>query len=92
MQQEARTIADTVLNRMELKHRGRDLLKCFSGNFNAEILIRLASAEQNNVMNLESGQRQAADIEQLEKAINASPDIAEKLSSLVREKLEDAAT
>ena len=92
LQQEARTIADTVLNRMEFKHRGRDLLKCFSGNFNAEILIRLASAEQNNVMNLESGQRQAADIEQLEKAINASPDIADKLSSLVREKLEDAAT
>lgn len=92
LQQEARSIADTVLNRMELTHRGRDLLKCFSGNFNAEILIRLASAEQNNVMNLESGQRQAADIEQLEKAINASPDIADKLSSLVREKLEDAAT
>lgn len=92
LQQEARSIADTVLNRMELTHRGRDLLKCFSGNFNAEILIRLASAEQNNVMNLESGQRQAADIEQLRKAINASPDIADKLSSLVREKLEDAAT
>ena len=92
LQQEARSIADTVLNRMELQHRGRDLLKCFSGKFNAEILIRLASAEQNNVMNLESGQRQSADIEQLESAINASPDIADKLSSLVREKLEDAAS
>ena len=90
LQQEARSIADTVLNRMELQHRGRDLLKCFSGNFNAEILIRMASAEQNNIMNLESGQRQSADIEKLEVAINASPDIADKLSSLVREKLEDA--
>ena len=92
LQQEARSIADTVLNRMELQHRGRDLLKCFSGNFNAEILIRLASAEQNNIMNLESGQRQSADIEKLNIAINASPDIADKLSSLVREKLEDAAS
>ena len=92
LQQEARSVADTVLNRMGLQHRGRDLLKCFSGNFNAEILIRLASAEQNNVMNLESGQRQSADIEQLKNAINASPDIADKLSGLVREKLEDAAS
>ena len=91
LQQEARSVADTVLNRMGLQHRGRDLLKCFSGNFNAEILIRLASAEQNNVMNLESGQRQSADIEQLKNAIDASPDIADKLSGLVREKLEDAA-
>ena len=92
LQQEARSIADTVLNRMGLQHRGRDLLKCFSGTFNAEILIRLASAEQNSVMNLESGQRQSADMGQLESAINASPDIADKLSSLVREKLENAAS
>ncbi|MCY4641144.1 MAG: DEAD/DEAH box helicase family protein [Gammaproteobacteria bacterium] len=92
LQQEARSIADTVLNRLELQHRGRNLLKCFSGNFNAEILIRLAGAEQNYVMSLESGQRQSADIEQLESAINASPDIADKLSSLIREKLEDAAS
>ena len=90
LQQEARSIADTVLNRMGLKHQGRDLLKCFSGSFNAEIVIRLASAEQNNVMNLESGQRQSADIGQIESAIEASPDIADKLSSLVREKLNDA--
>ena len=90
LQQEARSIADTVLNRIGLHHRGRDLLKCFSGNFNAEIMIRLASSEQNRVMHLDSGQRQSADIEQLERAVGASPDIADKLSSLVRERLEDA--
>lgn len=92
MQQEARSIADTVMNRLSLQPRGRDLLRCFSGNFNAEILIRLASAEQNNVMGVESGQRQSADISQLEGAINASPDIADKLSSLVREKLKNGAS
>jgi DNA repair protein RadD len=92
LQQEARSIADTVLNRFSLQHRGRDLLRCFSGNHNSEILIRLASAEQNAVMNLESGQRRSADIGQLESAINASPDIADKLSSLVREKLKDVAS
>lgn len=91
LQQEARSIADTVLNRLGLQHRGRDLLRCFSGNHNSEVLIRLASSEQNAVMNLDSGQRQSADIGQLEKAINASPDIADKLSSFVREKLKDAA-
>ena len=92
LQQETRSIADTVVNRMGLKHRGRDLLKSFSGNHNSEILIRLASAEQNNVMGLPSGQRQLANIAQLESAINASPDIADKLSTLVREKLKDAAS
>ena len=90
LQQEARSIADTVINRMGIQHRGRDLLKCFSGNHNSEILIRLASAEQNNVMGLLSGQRQSADISQLEDAINTSPDIADKLSTLVREKLKNA--
>jgi superfamily II DNA or RNA helicase len=92
LQQEARSIADTVLNRLGFQHRGRDLLRCFSGDHNSEILIRLASAEQNTAMNLESGQRQSADIGQLQSAINASPDIADKLSSLIREKLNDVAS
>lgn len=90
LQQEARSIADTVLNRLGLQHRGRDLLRSFSGNHNSEILIRLASSEQNAVMGLESGQRQSANIGQLESAINASADIADKLSSFVRGKLKDA--
>lgn len=92
LQQEARSIADTVLNRLGLQHRNRDLLRCFSGNHNSEILIRLASAEQNAVMGIESGQRQYADIRQLQSAIDASPDIADKLSSFIRGKLKDAAS
>ena len=37
-------------------------------------------------MGVETGQRGSADIAQLEAAIDASADIADKLSSLVREK------
>lgn len=89
LQQEARAIADTVINRHGLQHRGRDLLRGFAGSHNSEILIRLASAEQNKVMGLSSGQRQSADIQQLQAAIDASADIADKLSSLVRERLKN---
>jgi hypothetical protein len=39
-------------------------------------------------MGVESGKRATADISQLEKALEASPDIVDKLSSLVREKLD----
>ena len=88
--QESRSIADTVLNRLELTHRGRNLLKYFQGNNNSEILIRLASSEQNKIMNVKSGERQTANIEQLERAINSSPDIVDKLSALVRGKINDA--
>ena len=92
LQQEARSIADTVLNRIGLQHRGRALLKAFSGNFNAEIMIRLASAEQNKVMDVKSGERQSVGIEQLQRAVDESPDIADKLSGLLREKLDNAAS
>ena len=92
LQQEARSIADTVLNRLELPHRGKDLLKCFAGNHNSQILIRLANSEQNKVMGIPSGKRSSADSYQLKSAINASPDIADKLSSFIRSKLEDAAS
>ena len=92
LQQEARSIADTVLNRLELPHRGRELCSCFSGNFNAEIGIRLASAAQNRVMGLDSGQRRSADIDQLKSAVDASPGITDNLTSIVRGKLEDAAS
>ncbi|MGH8651497.1 MAG: DEAD/DEAH box helicase [Gammaproteobacteria bacterium] len=87
LQQEARSIADTVINRLGLQHRGRDLLRYFIGSHNSEILIRLASAEQNKVMGIQSGERPSADISRLETALNASPDIADKLCSLVREKI-----
>lgn len=92
LQQEARSIADAVLNRLELPHRGRELCSCFSGSFNAEIVIRLANAAQNEIMGLDSGQRGSADVDQLKGALDASPDVADKLTSIVRGKLEDAAS
>ena len=92
LQQEARSIADTVINRLGYQHGGRDLLRSFSGNHNAEILIRLANAEQNKAMGVESGERQSANVEQLQSAIDASPDIVDKLSSLIREKMKSGAT
>lgn len=88
--QEARSIADTVINRLELKHSGKDLLRFFQGNHNAEILIRMANSEQNSVMEIGSGERISVSVEQLESAVNASPDIVDKLSALVRGKMKNA--
>jgi DNA repair protein RadD len=90
MAQEARSIADTVINRFGFEHRGRELLRYFSGDHNSTILIRLANAEQNRVMGIAGGARSSATIEQLQRAIDASPDIADKMSSFVREKIKDA--
>ena len=92
VQQESRSIADAVLNRFSLSHRGRDLLKYFSGHHNTDVLIRLASSRQNKVMKIESGERQSASVSQLEAAIRASPDIVDALSSLLREKFESASS
>ncbi|MEZ5551540.1 MAG: DEAD/DEAH box helicase family protein [Pseudomonadales bacterium] len=88
--QEARAIADTVINRLGIRHQGRDLLRHFQGNHNTEILIRMASAEQNNVMGIGAGERTSASVEQLESAVNASPEIADRLSAIVRGKIKNA--
>jgi len=90
--QEARSIADTVMNRLELKHQGRNLLRHFNGGHNSEILIRLASGEQNSVMGVGSGERGSVNAEQLKKAINASPNIVDKLTAIVRAKVDDGKT
>jgi len=90
---EARAIADTVINRLELSHRGRDLLRYFgSGAHNSEILIRLASAEQNKAMGIDGGERAEANTEQIKQGIAASADIVEILTALVRGKILDAKT
>ena len=89
---EARAIADTVINRLKLEHRGRDLLRHFSGTHNSEILIRMANSEQNKAMGVSSGERASANIAQLEAGIAASADIADRLTSLVREKISDASS
>lgn len=86
---EARSIADAVANRLEIMHAGRDLLTKFPGKGpnNAAILVALAGASQNTVMEIEKGHRDDATIDQLQRAIAASADIVDSLSSLVRDKL-----
>ena len=86
---EARSIADTVINRLDLSHAGRDLINHFPGKgpSNSVILIALAGAAQNTVMKIEKNTRNDATIEQLEMAIEASPDIVDSLTAAVRTKL-----
>jgi superfamily II DNA or RNA helicase len=86
---ESRAIADTVINRLGLKHAGRNLLKYFpgKGDSNSSVLIALASSAQNKAMKLESGQRSQATPEQLEAALRAAADIADQLTKIVQSKL-----
>ena len=84
--QEARSIADTVVNRLGLKHGGRDLLRLFQGrgDTNIAILITLALGYQNKQM---GGKRDDASVSQLEAALAATADIADALTSAVRKRL-----
>jgi len=87
--QEARSIADVAINRLALKHAGRDLLTRFPGRgpSNAAIAITLALGIQNNKMELSKGDRENASIEQLQTAIEASADIADQLTSMIRDSM-----
>jgi superfamily II DNA or RNA helicase len=87
--QEARSIADTVINRLNLKHANRDLVRHYPGKgpSNASILIALASGAQNRVMDIASGNRNEGSIEQFEAAVNASADIADSLTAAIRQKM-----
>lgn len=87
--QDARSIADVVANRLDLKHTGSDLVRHFPGRgqHNAAILIALASGAQNKVMGIETGERDNASIEQLEKALEATADITDSLTASVRRKI-----
>jgi superfamily II DNA or RNA helicase len=84
--QEARSIADTVVNRLGLKHGGRDLLRLFQGrgDTNIAILITLALGYQNKQL---GGKRDDASVSQLEAALAATADIADALTSAVRKRL-----
>lgn len=87
---EARSIADTVINRLDLRHGGRDLIGHFPGKgpSNSSVLIALASGAQNKVMNVSAGERDGASAEQFDAAIQASADIVDQLTVSVRKKLE----
>jgi DNA repair protein RadD len=88
--QEARSIADTVINRLNLRHQGGDLIRYFPGKgpSNSSILIALASGCQNKVMNVSKGERDNASLDQLRTAIDASADIVDQLTVLVRQQME----
>lgn len=87
--QDARSIADVVCNRLDLKHAGRDLIRHFPGRgqHNAAILIALASAAQNKVMGIDTGDRNNASIEQLENAHEATADITDRVTASIRAKI-----
>jgi DNA repair protein RadD len=89
--QDSRSIADVVCNRLRLRHAGRDLVRHFPGRgqHNAAILIALASAAQNKVMGIESGDRNNASIGQLEKALDATADITDSLTASIRAKTKE---
>jgi DNA repair protein RadD len=88
--QDSRSIADTVANRLDLRHAARDLMRFLPGRgeTNSAILISLASGFQNREMGLESGKRDEASAEQLETALAATADIADSLTAMVREKMD----
>jgi DNA repair protein RadD len=92
-QQEARSIADTVINRTKLRHGGKELLRYFgqAGN-NVSVLIPLAMAAQNRRMKIESGGRDQASLEQFQSAIDASADIVDELTALVQTKMKQKET
>jgi len=87
--QQARSMADTVINRLKLKHMGRDLLRYFPGRgpHNVAILTSLANGWINNAMSIQAGGRDNASIEQFEAGLQAVPDLTDSLTAHVNEKL-----
>lgn len=78
-----------VVNRLELRHSGRDLLRFLQGrgDTNIAILISLALSYQNKEMGISSGQRDEASVEQFNAALAATADIADALTAAIRMKL-----
>jgi DNA repair protein RadD len=85
---EARSIADTVINRLGMSHQGGQLVRFFPGRglSNAAIITALASAAQNNKMGVGPGERDGASEQQFQAAIDATPDIVDSLTALVSAK------
>lgn len=84
--QEARSIAHTVMTRLDLKAGGRELVPHFPGKgpSNSAILIALAGGLQNREMGIKARERDNATMQQLENAIEASPKIADSLTASVK--------
>lgn len=87
--QDARSMASTVVSRLQLKHMGRDLLRHFPGRgpHNIAILTSLANGWINKAMGVGTGQRPDASIEQFEVGLAAVPDLTDSLTAHIKEKL-----
>lgn len=87
--QDARSIADVVINRLGLKHAGKDLVAKYPGRgpHNAAVLITLAQKAQNEEMGVESRQRDTASVEQFESAHAAAANIADRMTAMAKKKL-----
>jgi hypothetical protein len=88
--QDARSIADVVVNRLSLTHNGMDLLRYYPGRgpSNSAILIQLALAAQNKAMGIAAGERENASLEQFQAALDATPSIQDGLTGLIKSKNE----
>ncbi len=90
--QEARSVAYTVLSRLKLEPNARDFARFSGGEHNSAFLVRLALDQQNKAMGLKSGARDSAHPDQLQKAIDESANIVDRLTALLREKLKDGSS
>ena len=90
--QDARSAADAVINRLKLKHAGRRLAPLFPGNDGADVVVvtRLVNGWLNKQMNLDTGEREQASVEQLERGLDRVPDAVDAITELVGEKLKGA--
>ena len=86
---EARAIADTLMNRLEIGHGAGDLVRAFPGRGpnNVTIALALAAKRQNAVMGIKKGERDSASIEQLRAGVDASADILDGLTKFLNGKL-----
>jgi len=91
LSQDSRSAADTALNRLSLKHAGKDLLRFYPGKGpnNLIIMIALVNGWLNKQMNLESGEREQASLEQLEIGISKVPDAVDAITNLVGTAIKD---
>lgn len=90
--QDARSAADAVINRLGLKHGGRKLVPLFPGTDGSDVVVvtRLVNGWLNKQINLETGEREQASVEQLERAMERVPDSVDAVAKLVAEKLREA--
>jgi len=89
LSQEARSAADTVINRLNLKHGGRNLISVFpgKGDNNLIICIAIVNGWLNSIMKLGPGKREEASIQQLEKGVEEIPNSVDAVTFLIKEEI-----